>query len=130
MTDGSTTTRPQSSLFYGEGLPAASLPRSKSRCQCHRTSRTIGPSTPHDCVDGEGLRCCAAQLIHSLAPSSHHDFAPDESSWDTVIDWLREGIKPSQRKDYSNPAIAVDLFGDFQLCPTEPFRKGSVQHAK
>jgi hypothetical protein len=61
---------------------------------------------------------------------THHDFTPGESSWDMVIGWLRDGVKPSQAKDYSDPAIAVDLFGDFQLCPTERFRKGSIQEAK
>jgi len=40
------------------------------------------------------------------------------------IGWPREGVKPTEAKDYSDPAIAVDLFGDFQLGPTEPFRKG------
>ena len=61
---------------------------------------------------------------------THHDFTPDGSSWDTVIGWLREGVKPSEWKDYFDPAIAVDLFGDFHVCPTEPFREGAVQHAK
>ena len=61
---------------------------------------------------------------------THHDFTPDESSWDTVMNWLRDGVKPSERKDYSDPAIAVNLYGDFEICPTEPFRKGAVQHAR
>jgi len=61
---------------------------------------------------------------------THHEFTPDKSTWDTVIEWLRDGVKPSERKDYSDPAIAVNLFGDFQICPTEPFQKGAVQHAK
>jgi len=61
---------------------------------------------------------------------THHEFTPDEATWDTVIGWLRAGVKPSEWKEYSDPAIAVDLFGDFQVCPTEPFREGAVQHAK
>jgi hypothetical protein len=61
---------------------------------------------------------------------THHDFTPDESSWDKVVEWLRAGVRPSDKQDYADPAIAVDLFGDFQICPTEPFRKGAVQQAK
>jgi len=61
---------------------------------------------------------------------THHEFTPDESSWDMVIEWLRDGVKPSEKEDYADSAIAVDLFGDFYICPTEPFRKGAVQHAK
>jgi hypothetical protein len=35
-----------------------------------------------------------------------------------------------QQLHYADPAAALDLFGDFEICPTEPFRKGAVQHAK
>jgi hypothetical protein len=61
---------------------------------------------------------------------THHDFTPDNSSWGTVHDWLTEGVKPSERKNFADAATAVDLFGDFEICPTEPFREGAVQHAK
>jgi hypothetical protein len=61
---------------------------------------------------------------------THHEFTPDESSWNTVIEWLRDGVKPSEREDYADSATAVDLFGDFYICPTEPLRKGAVQPAK
>jgi len=62
--------------------------------------------------------------------STHHEFTPDESSWDMVIEWLRDRVKPSETRDYADPATAFDLFGDFQICPTEPFRKGAVQYVK
>jgi hypothetical protein len=61
---------------------------------------------------------------------THHDFTPDNSSWDTVHDWLTEGVKLPERKDYADPATAVDLYGDFEICPTEAFREGAVQHAR
>ena len=61
---------------------------------------------------------------------THHDFTPDNSSWDTVHHWLTEGVKLSERKDYADPATAVDLYGDFEICPTEPLRDGAVQHAR
>jgi hypothetical protein len=61
---------------------------------------------------------------------THHEFTPDDSTWDTVIGWLIDGVRPSERQNYATPATAVDLYGDFRICPTEPFREGSVQHAK
>ena len=60
---------------------------------------------------------------------THHEFTPDESSWDKVIEWLRSAVKPADRENYADPAIAVDLFGDFRICPIEPFREGAVQQA-
>jgi len=60
---------------------------------------------------------------------THHEYESDNSSWDTVIDWLIAGVKPSERKNYASPASAVYLFADFAICPTEPFKKGSVQVA-
>jgi hypothetical protein len=61
---------------------------------------------------------------------THHEYEPDESSMDTVLGWLEAGIKGSDRSNYVSPASAVFLFGDFLVCPTEPFKKGSVQQAK
>ncbi len=61
---------------------------------------------------------------------THHEFTPDDSSWNVVHDWLTEGVRRSERENYADAAIAVDLYGDFVICPTEPFRKGAVQHAK
>ena len=61
---------------------------------------------------------------------THHEFAPDESSWDTVMDWLIAGVRPDERKNYASPASAVYLFADFVVCPTEPLKKGTVQEAK
>jgi len=61
---------------------------------------------------------------------THHDYEPDESSWSTVVGWLEAGVKDADKAHYVNPAAAVYLFADFLICPTEPFKKGSVQHAK
>ena len=60
---------------------------------------------------------------------THHEYEPDNSSWDTVMKWLEEGVKPSERQNYAAPASAVNLFADFLVCPTEPFKKGAVQEA-
>ncbi len=60
---------------------------------------------------------------------THHDFEPDRNSWHLVLSWLNAGVSDSQRANLANPASAVYLFGDFDLCPTRAFRKGSVQSA-
>jgi len=61
---------------------------------------------------------------------THHEYRPDEASFNTVIDWLEAGVLESERKNYVSPASVVDLYADFSVCPTEPFKKGSVQQAK
>jgi len=61
---------------------------------------------------------------------THHEYQPDESSWGAVIGWLEAGVKESDRPKHASPASAVHLFGDFLICPTEPFKKGSVQTAR
>ena len=61
---------------------------------------------------------------------THHEYEPDESSWDTVMGWLEAGVKKSERANYYIPASVVDLFADFEVCPTEPLRNGAVQHAR
>jgi hypothetical protein len=59
-----------------------------------------------------------------------HDYAPDGTSWATVESWLEEGVKDSDRSKYASPASLLYLFADFLICPTEPFKAGSVQQAK
>ncbi|MFZ0393246.1 MAG: hypothetical protein WCF17_00530 [Terracidiphilus sp.] len=61
---------------------------------------------------------------------THHEFEPDSSTWSQVISWLEAGVPPVERKNYASPASAVNLFADFEVCPTEPLRKGAVQEAK
>ena len=61
---------------------------------------------------------------------THHEFEPDSASWDTVVDWLNAGVPKKDREAYFVPASTVYLFADFLVCPTEPFKKGSVQQAK
>ncbi len=59
---------------------------------------------------------------------THHDFQPDETSWRRVESWLDDGVTPGM-KAYASPSSMVYLFGDFLLCPTEPYRQGAVQTA-
>jgi hypothetical protein len=39
-------------------------------------------------------------------------------------------VKEPGRSQYASPASLLYLFADFLICPTEPFKKGSVQKAK
>ena len=61
---------------------------------------------------------------------THHEYEPDQSSWDTVMSWLEAGVPDSEKSNYASPASAVDLYADFIICPTEPLVKGAVQHAE
>ena len=61
---------------------------------------------------------------------THHEYEPDDSSWQRVIGWLEAGVKDSDKSQYASPASMVYLFADFEICPTEPFKKGAVQPAK
>lgn len=60
---------------------------------------------------------------------THHEFEPDNSTWNIVMKWLDEGVKPSE-KHYAAPESQIDLYADFLVCPVEPFKKGSLQKAR
>jgi hypothetical protein len=64
-----------------------------------------------------------------------HEYKPDASSWQKVQGWLEAGsgdaAKSSDGAASGPPAVAfVYLFGDFLVCPTEPYKEGSVQEAR
>ena len=61
---------------------------------------------------------------------THHDYEPDDSSRSSVLDWIEAGVKEPAKSQSATPLSSVDLFADFLICPTEPFKKGSVQKAK
>jgi hypothetical protein len=61
---------------------------------------------------------------------TRHEFEPDNTSWDRVIGWLTEGTKKGDSENSVSPESNIMLFGDFTVCPTEPFRQGSVQQAR
>jgi hypothetical protein len=44
--------------------------------------------------------------------------------------WLAAGVKEPEKSQSACPADVVNMFADFLICPTEPFKKGSVQTAK
>ncbi len=59
---------------------------------------------------------------------THHEFEPDAASADKVMAWLLKGV-PADRQHDAIPASSVYLYGDFTVCPVEPFRAGAVQQA-
>ena|SRR5579863_2062365 len=61
---------------------------------------------------------------------TNHEYEPDDTSWARVESWLEAGVKDSDKSKYASPASYLNLFADFLICPTEPFKKGSVQRAK
>ena len=62
---------------------------------------------------------------------THHDYEPtDESSRTRVMEWLEGGVNDREKQMAVSPASMLCLFADFVICPTEPFKKGSVQQAK
>ena len=62
---------------------------------------------------------------------THHEYQPDASSRESVVSWLEAGVKdPENVHTAASPASTISMFADFVICPTEPFKKGSVQTAK
>ena len=63
---------------------------------------------------------------------THHEYTPDESSWQRVVGWLVAGVSYLSEPDkhYVDAPSRVYLFADFLVCPTEPFKEGSVQVAQ
>jgi hypothetical protein len=61
---------------------------------------------------------------------THHMFTPDETTWDKVLGWLDEKATAADKKNFACANCAHDLYADFLICPTEPYKKGSVQRAK
>ncbi len=61
---------------------------------------------------------------------THHEFTPDETTWEQVTAWIEAGVQPADKLRWAAPASRIDLFADFVVCPTEPIRAGSVQTAK
>ena len=61
---------------------------------------------------------------------THHEFEPVGSCFDRVLDWLNAGVSRKDKEAYVIPASSVYLFADFVVCPTEPFKKRSVQQAE
>jgi hypothetical protein len=60
---------------------------------------------------------------------AHHEYEPDVSSWQRVIQWLEAGVNDKEKSRWASPGTMVKLYADFVVCPVEPFRQGGVQKA-
>jgi len=75
-------------------------------------------------IHGRARRYCGDGQLRIWHIGTHHDFEPDQSSWQRVEGWLEAGAKPTGACQDN-----ADLFADFLICPTEPYKKGAVQKA-
>ena len=76
-------------------------------------------------IHGRARRYCGDGQLRIWHIGTHHDFEPDDSSWQRVEGWLEAGAKPTGAC-HDN----ADLFADFLICPTESYKKGAVQKSK
>lgn len=60
---------------------------------------------------------------------THHEYEPDEASWERVVKWLEVGVKNADKAKDASPASSVYLYAEFVVCPVEPLREGAVQRA-
>ena len=86
-------------------------------------------SDPCVIVHGRASLSGADLQLRIWRVGTHHEYEPDDSSWDRVIRWLNAGVSKSDKEAYAIPASSVFLFADFTLCPTERLREGAVQRA-
>lgn len=62
---------------------------------------------------------------------THHEYQPaDEPSGTRLLKWIEAGVSNETKSKSAVPLTSVNLFADFLICPTEPFKKGSVQRAQ
>jgi hypothetical protein len=76
-------------------------------------------------IHGRARLYCGDGQLRIWHIGTRHDFEPDDSSWQRVEGWLEAGAKPTGACQDN-----ADLFADFLICPTEPYKKGAVQKAK
>ncbi|WP_263356429.1 hypothetical protein [Acidicapsa ligni] len=81
-------------------------------------------------IHGRAISYCGDGQLRIWHIGTHHEFQPDDSSWATVEKWLEAGIREPEKSQMACPAGSISLVADFVICPTEPFKKGSVQTAK
>jgi hypothetical protein len=79
-------------------------------------------------IRGRARLYCGDGQLRIWNVGTHHEYEPDESSWERVVGWLKAGAKA--KDSGCSSASTVDLFANYLICPTEPFKAGSVQQAK
>jgi hypothetical protein len=86
------------------------------------------PSHPCFAIQGRAHLFSGDGLLRIWHVGTHHEYTPDARSWHRVEGWLEEGAG-MQGRGLASPASKVFLLGTFVVCPTEPFKQGSVQEA-
>jgi hypothetical protein len=89
---------------------------------------TLHASEPCRLVHGRAHSYGGDGRLRIWEVGTHHEFQPDDSSWDTVLSWLQAGVTERESK-FASQISLVDMYADFLICPTEPWKKGSVQQA-
>lgn len=80
-------------------------------------------------IHGRAHYYCGDGNLRIWHIGTHHEFEPDPSSSSRVEGWLEAGLSESEKKSLACPVGAVNLYADFLICPTEPFKRGAVQQA-
>jgi hypothetical protein len=80
-------------------------------------------------IHGRARSYCGDGQLRIWHVGTHHEYEPDETSWQRVEGWLEAGGKDT-KDSACGSATTVDLFADYLICPVEPFKAGSVQKAK
>lgn len=88
-----------------------------------------GAAEKCEVIHGRAHYYCGDGNLRIWQIGTHHEFEPDSSSWERVTHWLDTATTEAEKKKYACPVGQVYLYADFLICPTEPFRKGAVQHA-
>lgn len=98
---------------------------------CIVLSASLTANAASDCtsIHGRAHYYCGDGNLRIWQIGTHHEYEPDSTSISRVAHWLEAGTSESERKRYACPAGQVDLYADFLICPTEPYKTGSVQHA-
>lgn len=80
-------------------------------------------------IHGRAHYYCGDGNLRIWHIGTHHEYEPDSSSFDRVLHWLDAGTTQTEKKSLACPTGAINLYADFLICPTEPLKKGAVQHA-
>ena len=93
------------------------------------TAASAHAAEPCQTIHGRAIYYSADGQLRLWHIGTHHEFEPDnsqantETSWDKIMHLLKAGD--------DSPAAGSNnaLYGDFVVCPTQPYHQGAVQPA-
>ena len=80
-------------------------------------------------IRGRAHYYCGDGNLRIWHVGTRHEYEPDPASWERVAHWLDEGVPEASKTGSACPSGEVYLYADFLICPTEPLKRGAVQHA-